>query len=142
MIYSIINTAEANGLNIREYLTKVFTHPGRLILPLYLNKSLQSNARQWSDMTVTGFKFVLCGIILGLPCFLATNIFSLIIPYIQTFYETQISLFINMSIIILFSMLHNSKLAKHMSPLLLLLNTVSTLSLRDNLVSFNYVEPN
>ena len=34
MIYSIINTAEANGLSPRDYLTDVFTHPGRLILPL------------------------------------------------------------------------------------------------------------
>ena len=34
MIYSIINTAEANGLNTRDYLTEVFNNPGRLILPL------------------------------------------------------------------------------------------------------------
>ena len=34
MIYSIINTAEANGLNPKDYLTEVFTHPGRLVLPL------------------------------------------------------------------------------------------------------------
>ena len=34
MIYSIINTAEANGLNPRDYLTEVFNNPGRLILPL------------------------------------------------------------------------------------------------------------
>lgn len=33
MAYSIINTADANGLNTREYLTNVFTHPGELILP-------------------------------------------------------------------------------------------------------------
>ena len=33
MAYSIINTADANGLNIREYLTSVFSHPGELILP-------------------------------------------------------------------------------------------------------------
>lgn len=33
MAYSIINTADANELNIREYLTSVFSHPGELILP-------------------------------------------------------------------------------------------------------------
>lgn len=32
--YSVINTADANGLNIREYLTSVFNNPGELILPI------------------------------------------------------------------------------------------------------------
>ena len=32
--HSVINTAIANGLNARDYLTQVFTHPGELIIPL------------------------------------------------------------------------------------------------------------
>ena len=32
--YSVIQTALANDINARDYLTEVFTNPGRLILPL------------------------------------------------------------------------------------------------------------
>ncbi len=33
MIYSIVTTAKSNGLNVEEYLEKIFSHPDAMILP-------------------------------------------------------------------------------------------------------------